>query len=149
MLLNCGIGADSWESLDSKEIQSVNPKEISPEFSLEDWCWSWNSNTLATWFEVLTYWKRPWCCERWKAGKEDDRHWDGWMASGTQWTWVWVNNRSWCWTGRPGVLQSVESQRVGHEWATELNWTELNTIYLANLPLLENSPNLAGHRVYL
>ena len=87
------------------------------------WCWSWNSNTLATWCKELTYWKRPWCWERWKAGGEgDDRGWDGWMASPTQWTWVWVNSGSWWWTGRPGMLQSKGSQRVRHDWATELNW---------------------------
>ena len=89
----------------------------------KDWCWSWNSNTLATWCEELTPWKRPWCWERLKAGGEgNDRGWDDWMASPTQWTRVWVNSRSWWWTGRPGVLQSMGSQRVGHDWATELNW---------------------------
>ena len=55
-------------------------------------------------------------------GEGDDRRWDGWMASLTQWTWVWVNSGSWQWTRRPGVLQSMGSQRVGHDWATELNW---------------------------
>ena len=55
-----------------------------------------------------------------------DRGWDGWMASPTQWTWVWVDSGSWWWTGRPGVLQFMGPQRVGHDWATELNWTELN-----------------------
>ena len=55
-----------------------------------------------------------------------DRGWDGWMASPTQWTWVWVNSESWWWTGRPGVLQSMGSQRVRHEWATQLNWTEVS-----------------------
>ena len=86
--------------------------------------WSWNSNTLATWCKELTHWKRPGCWERWKAGGEgDNRGWDGWMASLTQWTWVWVNSRSWWWTGRPDVLQSMRLQRVGHNWATELNWT--------------------------
>ena len=57
-------------------------------------------------------------------GKRDDRGWGGWMASLTQWTWVWVNSGSWWWTGRPGMLQFMGSQRVSHEWATELNWTE-------------------------
>ena len=67
--------------------------------------------------------KRPWCQEKLKAGGEaNDRGWDGWMASLTQWTWIWVNSGSWWWTGRPGVLQSMGSQRVGHNWATELNW---------------------------
>ena len=57
-------------------------------------------------------------------GKGDDRGWDGWMALPTRWTWVWMNSRSWWWTGRPGVLQFMGSQRVGHDWVTELNWTE-------------------------
>ena len=80
---------------------------------------------LATWCKELTYWKSPWCWERLKTGGEgDDRGWDGWMASPTQWTWVWVNSGSWWWTGRPGVLQSMGSQRVRHDWATEMNWTK-------------------------
>ena len=108
--------------LDSKEVKPVNTKEISPEYSLKG-CWS--SNTLATWCEELTHWKRPWCWERLKAGGErDDRGWDGWMASPTQWTWVWINSESWRWISRPGVLQSMGSQRVGHYWSTELNWIE-------------------------
>ena len=100
-------------------------KEISLEYSWKDWCWSWNSKTLATWCE-LSHLKRPWCWERLKVGgKGDDRGWVGWIVSLTQWTWVWVNSGSWCWTGRPGVLQSMQLQRVGDDWATELNWTEL------------------------
>ena len=90
-----------------------------------DWCWSWSSNTLATWFEELTHLKRPWCWERLKAGEGDDRGWGGWMASPTRWTWVWVNSGSWGWKGRPGMLQSMGLERVGHDWVTELNWTEL------------------------
>ena len=70
-------------------------------------------------------WKRPWCWEGLGAGGEGhDRGWDGWMASLTWWTWVWVNSRSWWWTKRPGVLRFMGSQRVGHDWATDLNWTE-------------------------
>ena len=96
---------------------------ISPEYSWKDWCWSWNSNTLATWCKELTHLNRPWCWEILKAGGEGyNRGWDGWMASLTQWTWVWVNSGSWWWTRRPGVLQSMGSQRVGHNWVTELNW---------------------------
>ena len=57
-------------------------------------------------------------------GEGDNRGWDGWMASPTRWTWVWVNSRSWWWTGRAGILQLMGSQRVGRNWATELNWTE-------------------------
>ena len=89
--------------------------------------WSWNSNTLATSCEELTHWKRLWRWEGLGAGGEgDDRGWDGWMASLTRWTWVWVNSGSWWWTGRPGVLQFMGSQRVRHDWATELNWTKIN-----------------------
>ena len=94
----------------------------------KDWCWSWNSNTLAAWWEELTHLKRLWCWEWLKAGGGgDDRGWDGWMASLTQWTWVWVNSGRWWWTGRPGVQQCMESQWVGPDWATELNWTEQKT----------------------
>ena len=64
--------------------------------------------------------KRPWFWERLKAGEGDDRGWDGWMASLTQWTWVWASSRSWWWTGKAGMLQSMESQRVAHDWVTEL-----------------------------
>ena len=95
-------------------------KEISPDIHWKDWCWS--SNTLATSCEELTHWKRLWCWESLGAGGEgDDRGWDGWMASPARWTWVWVNSGSWWWTGSPGVLWFMGSQRVGHDWATELN----------------------------
>ena len=107
----------------------------------KDWCWSWNSNTLSTWFEALTHWKRPWCWERLRTGGEgDDRGWVGWMASPTQWTWAWVNSRSWWWTGRPGVLQFMGLQRVGHDWATELNWTDMYTKNFVIWLLSLNSP---------
>ena len=83
---------------------------------------SWNCSTLATSCEELTYWKRLWCWEGLGArGEGDDRGWDGWMASRTRWTWIWVNSGSWWWTGRPGMLRFMGSQRVGHDWA-ELNW---------------------------
>ena len=61
-------------------------------------------------------------------GEGDDWGWDGWKASLTRWTWVWVNSGRWWWTGRPGVLQFMGLQRVGHDWATELNWTELKKV---------------------
>ena len=96
-------------------------KEISSEYiHWKDWCWS--SNILAMWWEELTHWKRPWCWERLKVGREgDDRGWDGWMAL-TRWTWVWASSGSWWWVGKSGMLQSMGSQRVGHDWVTELNW---------------------------
>ena len=69
----------------------------------------------------MTHLKRPWCWERMKSGGEgDNRGWNGWMASLTQWTWVWEGSGSWWWTGKPGVLQSMGSQRVRHDWVTEL-----------------------------
>ena len=117
-------------SLDCNEIQPVHLKEISPDIHWKDCCWSWNFNTLATWCKELTHWKSPWCWESLKAGREgDDRGWDGWMASPTQWTWVWVSFGSWWWTEKPGVLQFMGSQRAGPDWGTELNelkvpWTE-------------------------
>ena len=107
--------------LDCKEIQPVRPKG---DQSWVYWCWSWSSNTLATWCEELTHLKRSWCWERLRVGGEgDNRGWDGWMASPTQWTWVWVDSGSWWWTGRPDVLWFVGLQRVGHDWVTELKIT--------------------------
>ena len=111
--------------LDCKEIQPVYPKGKSVlNIHWKDWCWSWISNTLATWCEELTNLKRPWCWERLRAGGEgNDRGWNGWMASPTWWTWVWVNSGSWWWTGRPGVLRFMGSQSQ-----TQLSdWTELNS----------------------
>ena len=96
----------------------------------KDWCWSWSSNTLAIWSEELSLWTRPWCWERLKPGEEGDNWgWDGWMASLTWWTWVWVNSGSWWWTGMPGVLQSMGSQS-----RTQLSdWTELIPLYMNKL----------------
>ena len=100
-------------------------KEISMNMNWKGWYWSWNSNTLATWCEELTHWKRPWCWERLKTGGEgDNRGWDSWMASPTRWTRVWASPRSCWWTGKPGLLQFMGSQRVRHDWVTELNWTD-------------------------
>ena len=94
--------------LDCREIQPVHPKGNQSIMHWKDWCWSWNSNTLAIGCEELTHLKRLWCWERLKAeGGGDNRGWDGWMASLTQWTWIWVNSRSWWGTGKPGVLQSM------------------------------------------
>ena len=100
-------------------------KEISPGISLEGLMLKlklqyfghlmWRVDSL----EKTIWWERLGA-----GGEEDDQGWDGWMASQTRWTWVWVNSRSWWWIGRPGVLQFMGSQRVGHNWVTELNWTE-------------------------
>ena len=132
--------------LDCKEIQPVHPKgDQSWVFIGRPSCWSLNSNTLATWCEELTHLKRPWCWERLKAaGEGDDRGWNGWMASLTRWTWVWVDSGSWWWTGRPGVPWFMGSQRVGHDWVTELNWTEHEIGRLSKADCLQHgwaSPN--------
>ena len=130
MLSNCGVGEDSWKSLGLQgDPTSQSERKSVLNIHWKDWCWSWNSNTLATWCEELTHWKRPWCWERLKAGGEgDDRGWDGWMASLIQWTWVWASLGSWWWTWRRGMLQSMGSQRVRHYWATALNWKDV-TMY--------------------
>ena len=109
-----------------KSNQSIL-EEVSPGCSLEGLMLKLKLQYLATWCKELTHLKRPWCWERLRAGREgDNRGWDGWMASLIQWTWVWLNSGSWWWTGRPGVLQSMESQRVGHYWATELSQLNLS-----------------------
>ena len=100
-------------------------QKISPEHSLEGLKMKLKLQVLATWCKELTHLKRPWCWERLRAGDEGDvRGWYVWMPSLTQWTWVWVGSRSRLWTGRPGILHFMGSQRVGHNWAIELNWTD-------------------------
>ena len=127
MLLKCGVGGLLRVPWTARRSNQSILKEISPGYSLEyPGCWSWISNILATWCEELTHLKRPWCWERLKAGgKGDNRGWDGWMASLTRWRWVWASSGSWWWTGKPGVLQSMGSQTVRHDWVTELNWRQI------------------------
>ena len=93
-------------------------KEISPEYSLE-----------GLMLKLKLHCKRHWCWEKFKSeGEGDDQRLDGWMASLTQWTWVWASSRSWWWTGRPGILQSMGLQTVRHDWATELKWWDLLSV---------------------
>ena len=111
--------------LDCKETQPVNPRGNQSCIFIGRT--DAEAETPILWSPDVKNWllgKRPWCWERLKVGGEgDDSEWDGWMASiMTWWTWVWVSSRSWWWTGKPGVLQSMGSQRVGHDWATELSW---------------------------
>ena len=99
-------------------------KEISPGCSLEGLMLKLKLQYFGHLMQTLSHWKRSWCWERLKTGEEEnDRGWDGWMASMTRWTWVWARFRSWLWTGKPGVLQSMGLQSVGHDWITELNWS--------------------------
>ena len=125
--------------LDCKAIKPVNLK------GNQSWIFIGRTDAEAQtpilwppWCKELTHLKRLWCWERLKVGGEwDDGGWDGWMASLTWWTWIWASSGSWWWIGRPGVLQSIGLQRVGHDWATELNslfmWSALilmNSSYL-------------------
>ena len=106
---------------DFMEIQPVHPKGVLG-VHWKDWCWSWISNTWPPHGKSWLIGKDgSWCWEGLRAGREgDDRGWNDWMASLTRWTWVWVNSGSWWCIGRPGLLWFVGSQRVGHDWATEL-----------------------------
>ena len=105
--------------LDCKEIKTVNPKGNQPWIFIGRTDDEAEVPIISTWYKELPQ-KRPWCWERLKAGGEgDDREWDGWMASLTQWTWVWASFSRWWRTGKPGMLQSMGSPRVRHDWVTE------------------------------
>ena len=100
--------------------------EINPEYSLEGLMLKLKLQYFGHWCEELTYLKRPWCWERLKVGEEEgNRGQNGWMASPVRWIWVWVSSRSWWWTGKPAMLQSMGSQRIRYDWVTELNWAHL------------------------
>ena len=153
MLFNCGAGEDSCDSLGLQgDPTSPSKRKAVLGVHCKNWCWCWNSNTLATSCEELAHWKRPWCWEGLGAGEEDDRGWDGWMASLTRCTWIWVTSGSWWWTGRPGVLWFMGSQRVGHDWATEVNWCLLLNIgvhvSLWNMVLSVYMPKIGIARLY-
>ena len=125
-----------WTVVLEKTLESpLDYKEIQPVHSKGDQSWVFfgrndaEAETPVLWPPHVNGWLigKDWCWEGLGAGGEgDNRGWDGWMASLTQWTWVWVNSGSWWWTGRPGMLRFMGSQRVGHNWATELNWGCLN-----------------------
>ena len=85
-------------------------------------------NTLATSCKKLTHWKRLWCWEGLGAGEGDDRGWDGWMASPTQWTWVWVNSGSWWWTGRRAVIHGVAKSWTWLSDWTEVTWSQIRYV---------------------
>ena len=116
------LGKTPESPLDSKEIKPVNLKGDQPWIftGRTDAEAEWRSSILVIWYEQTTHWKSPWCWEGLRAkGEEGIRGWDGWTASPMQWTWTWANSRRWWGTGRPGVLQSIGLQRVGHNWAAE------------------------------
>ena len=120
MLLNCGVGEDSWVPWTANGYNQSILKEISSEYFVAGLM----LKLKLQYFCHQTHLKRPWCWERLKMGGEgDDRGWDGWMASLTQWTWVWTSSGYWRWTEKPGMLQSMGSQRVKQDWVTKLNCT--------------------------
>ena len=140
MLLNCGVEKSLESPLDCKEIQAIHPKGNQSWKFIERT--EVEARTLILWppdAEEPTHLKGLWCWQRLKAGGEgDNRGWNGWMASSSQWIWVWVSSRNWWWTGRPDVLQSMGSQWVAHDWATELNWyiyiyTHIHVVSESNL----------------
>ena len=114
-----------WRRLLDCKVKTVNPK------GNQSWIFIERTDaeveTPILWPPDAKSWlflrKKPWSWERLKAGEGDYRGWDGWMASPTQWTLFWISSRSWWWTGKTGMLQSMGSQRAGHSWVTELNWT--------------------------
>ena len=128
-----------WIAVLEKTLENpLDCKEIQPDHSEGDQPWNVfgindaKVETPVLWPPHAKCWLigRLWCWEGLGPGREwDDRGWDGWMASLTRWTWVWVNSGSWWWTWRLGMLRFMGSQRVGHDWGTELNWTELNIRY--------------------
>ena len=147
MLLNCGVREDSlrvpWTARRSN--QSIL-KENSSEHSLEGLrlklklqyfgCLMWRTDSF----------EKTLMLGKVEGRRRDDRGWDGWMALLSQWTWVCTSSGSWWWTGKPGVLQSMGSQRVGHDWVNELKWgTFLKFIHAFASPLL-SSPNLPSSR---
>ena len=131
MLLNCVVGDDSWESLGLQgDPTSSSWRRSVLGVHWKDWCWSWNSTTLATSCEELTHWKRPWCWEGLGAGGEgDDRGWDSWMASLTWWAWVWVISGSLWWTG--SLVCCVSWGHKESDTTERLNLTDVT--YLTSL----------------
>ena len=112
--------------LDCKEIQPVHPKGDQSWCSLEGLVLKLKLQYFGHLMQRADSFEKTLMLGKMKAeGEGDDRGWDCWIASLTQWTWVWVNSGNWWWTGRPGVLQFLGSQRVGHDWVTELNWSKL------------------------
>ena len=124
---------DQWRN-NSRKNEGMEPKQ--KQYPVVD-------VTLATSCEQLTHWKRLWCSEGlWAGGERDDRGWDGWMASLTRWTWVWVNSGSWWWRGRPVVLWFMGSQRVRHDWATELKCFMANRSWNSDILFSWNTESL-------
>ena len=123
MLLKYGVREDIWEPLTARRSNQSILKEISPGCSLEGLMLKLKLQYFGCLMRRAESFEKTLMLGKIEAGGEgDNRGWDGWMASLTQWTWVWASSRSWWWTRKPGVLQSMGSQKVGYNWANELNW---------------------------
>ena len=148
--LNCGIGEDSWKPLGLKrDPTSPSQRRSVLNINWKDWCWSWNSNTLATWCEELTHLKRPWCWERLRAeGEGDDNGSDGWMASPTQWIWVWESLG--IGDGQGGLACCSSWGHKKFDMTEQLNWTELSMVLTTrirpNFPLSPSLPSGSFHK---
>ena len=146
MLLNCGVGEDSWESLGQQGFQLVHPK------GYQSWIFIGRTDAKAEtpmlWppnAKNWLIWKDPDAGKHWRWEEKRTTGWDGWMASPTRWTWVWVNSESWWWIGRPGVLKSMGSQGAKHNWATELDSTD---ILILSYTLQISFSRLSFHLIY-
>ena len=134
MLLNCGVGEDSWESLGLKGDQTCQSQRKSVlNFHWKDWCWSWSSNTLATYAKNWLIGKDPdaekdW---RWEEKGMTENEMAGWHHQ-LDGQCVWASSGSWWWTGKSGLLQCMGLPRVGHDWATELNWLMWKVEFASN-----------------
>ena len=134
MVLNCGVVKTIESPLDCTRLnQSIERRSVL-NIHWKDWCWSWNSNPLATWCEELTSWKTPWCWGRLKTGEGVNRGWDGWMASLTRWTWVRPSSETWWRTRKPSLLPFMGSQ--SQTWLSD--WTELNNSFVIKNSLLHS-----------
>ena len=134
---DCGVGEDSWDSLGLKgDPTSPSSKKSVLNIHWKDRCWSWNQHFGHLMWRTNSFEKTLILGKIESRRRRGDRGWDGWMASLTRWTRLWASYRNWCWTGKPGMLQSMGLQKVRHDWVTEL--TGYNKAKLIKPPTRQN-----------